>query len=154
MPRSKKDYSKTVIYEICNSDRSLKYVGSTTNLVQRRAEHKYSANNPNSHHYFVNLYNVIRNNGGWENWSMKPVECYPCKNKTEAEIRERYWCDQLQANVNKVRPNITDEERALDRERKTTCECGVTHLTKNRFHHVTSKRHINFLLAQTTQTET
>ena len=41
MPKTKTDYSKTVIYKIQHiEDESLVYVGSTTNFTKRKSHHK------------------------------------------------------------------------------------------------------------------
>ena len=53
----------------------------------------------------------MRENGGWENWTMVPLEEYPCENSIQSRIRERYWEDTLKADMNMSRPFITEEER-------------------------------------------
>ena len=65
------------------------------------------AENP-KHNFKV--YQVIRNNGGWDNWSMILIENYPCNNKLEAEQRERYWIETLQATLNQIIPTRTKQE--------------------------------------------
>ena len=47
MPKKAIDYSNAVIYKICCKDLKVTdvYVGSTTNLAQRRSKHKYVCNN-------------------------------------------------------------------------------------------------------------
>jgi hypothetical protein len=42
---------------------------------------------------------------------MELVETYPCRNKEEALIRERYWIEQLNPSLNTVvRTHVTEEE--------------------------------------------
>jgi len=43
MPRTPIDYSKSIIYKICCNDINIIdiYIGSTTNFITRKAEHKY-----------------------------------------------------------------------------------------------------------------
>ena len=54
---------------------------------------------------------MIRENGGWDNWSVIVVEIYDtCKNSEEARTRERYWFEQLNASLNSIKPIITEEE--------------------------------------------
>ena len=50
MPKTPIDYSKACIYKICRKDIEIKevYVGSTTNLIQRRKGHKTRCNNGKS----------------------------------------------------------------------------------------------------------
>lgn len=145
MPRKPKDYSKTVIYAIENADKTMRYIGSTTNIVQRRAEHKYSANCPNSHHYDISLYRTIRQNGGWDKWTMLPIECFPCNNKNEALIRELYWVKNSNSNLNKVDPTIPEDERSSYGALRTKCACGVEFFTKNKGKHESSQFHQNYL---------
>jgi len=66
------DYSKTIIYKLINYDYpELVYVGSTTNFIKRKQNHKKnSCLNSNIKQTNLKLYQVIRNNGGWENWNM------------------------------------------------------------------------------------
>lgn len=114
MPSKSIDYSKTVIYKIVCNDLAITdiYVGSTTQFTKRKNSHKTSSNisskNP-SHNY--KLYKMIRDNGGWENWTMVQIEEFPCANGNEARNRERYWYEQLNANLNTVVPIIFIEEK-------------------------------------------
>ena len=73
MPKIDIDYSNTIIYKITCNDESISdvYVGHTTNFVQRKHAHKISCTNIKSPNYKCRLYNVIRNNGGWDNWKME-----------------------------------------------------------------------------------
>ena len=76
------------------------YVGHTTNFVQRKQTHKQSCNN----NYNCKLYNVIRNNGGWDNWEMIMLEFFNCKNCTEARTKEQEYYEKLHATLNSVEP--------------------------------------------------
>jgi len=90
MPRTKTDYSRTVIYVIkCKDDNiTEEYVGSTTDFIERKCSHKTACNNEKSKKYNYKIYKFIRENGGWDNWIMLEVEKYPCNDKREAEKRE------------------------------------------------------------------
>jgi len=102
MPKTKTNYSKTVIYKIvCDDDNVTElYVGSTTEFVKRKCGHKTSCNNEKDRNYNLKLYKMIRYNGGWENWRMIEVEKFPCNDKREAEYREEYWRKNLKAELN------------------------------------------------------
>ena len=106
MPKKEIDYSKTVIYKIVCNDLSITdlYVGSTTRFTIRKCQHKYSCNSSYKQSEFK-VYKIIRDNGGWDNWSMIQIEEYPCANGNEAKARERYWYEQLNATLNKQCPN-------------------------------------------------
>jgi vacuolar-type H+-ATPase subunit I/STV1 len=106
MPKKEVDYSKTIIYKIVCNDLTITdiYVGQTTNFINRKSHHKKAVNNENLKIYNLNIYKKIRDNGNWENWSMVQIEQYPCTNSNEARTRERYWYEQLNANLNTICP--------------------------------------------------
>jgi hypothetical protein len=105
MPKTNVDYSDTIIYKICCKDESIKdiYVGHTTNFIQRKYFHKIACKNLNN---TIKIYNVIRSNGGWDNWNMVEIAKYNCKNATEARIKEQYHYDELKASLNSCPPYV------------------------------------------------
>jgi hypothetical protein len=107
MPMKAMDYSKTVIYKIVCNDLTIIdcYVGSTTSFTKRKSSHKQ-----NSKANQLRVYDCIRENGGWENWTMVEIEKYPCNDGNESTKRERYWYEQLNANLNMVNPNRCKKE--------------------------------------------
>ena len=157
MPRLNMDYSKCVIYKIVCNILSVcdVYVGSTTDFVRRKYKHKNDCCNENSQAYNRSVYKYIRDNGGWNNFTMIEIEKYPCNDSNEARARERYWYETLNARLNTRRPVCTNEEYteykkqyrennrdsilkyhkqyyeenrdsiAEYRNRKYTCECGT-----------------------------
>ena len=113
MPANNIDYTKTIIYKICCNDLNVTniYVGSTCNFIKRKSQHKTSCLNINSKEYNYKLYQFIRDNGNWINFSMIEIEKYPCNDNNEKRARERYWYEQLNSNLNMVKPIQTIEER-------------------------------------------
>lgn len=96
------DYQRAIIYKLARLDGFGEfYIGSTTNIVQRRALHKHCCSNPKYTQY---KYQYIRSNGGWNDWCAVPFEIYPCESKTELEIRERYWIETLKPALNVYKP--------------------------------------------------
>ena len=79
MPRTKTDYSKTIIYVIkCkNDDITEEYIGSTTNFTKRKYQHKSSCNNEKSKDYNQLKYKIIRENGGFASWFDDNCESNP-----------------------------------------------------------------------------
>ena len=112
MPKIPMNYQNSVIYKIVSNNLDVKdcYVGSTTNLDKRRADHKSNHKNPNSKQYNIPLYQFIRENGGWYDFSMVLVENYPCNNKNELHARERYFIENLKAKLNRNIPTRTIKE--------------------------------------------
>jgi hypothetical protein len=114
MPKTKIDYSKTIIYKIINYDfPDLLYVGSTTNFTKRKQNHKERCSNVVNKSHDYKIYKTIRENGEWESWNMIKICDYPCNNKREAEQEEDRYMMELKANMNMRRAfqtNITRQE--------------------------------------------
>jgi hypothetical protein len=100
MPNYILNYENTIIYKLCCQDLNVPYVyvGHTTNFVKRKSGHKTDCNNNNGSKYNFKVYQTIRDNGGWENWSMIKIEDYACSDKLEASKRERYWYEIFNAD--------------------------------------------------------
>lgn len=112
MPKQIMDYSQTKIYKLCckNTEITDVYIGHSTNMIKRKCQHKSHCNNPNTKMYNYKVYKFIRDNGGWNNWSMIVIEDYPCENRFQAESRERHWIENLNASLNCVIPTRSYKE--------------------------------------------
>jgi hypothetical protein len=112
MPKNNIDYSNTIIYKIYCKDININdvYVGHTTNFSKRKYQHKISCKTQN-----VKIYNIIRENGGWENWDMIEIANYNCKNSSEARIKEQYYYKLLNATLNSINP-IQNMEKLFCKE--------------------------------------
>jgi hypothetical protein len=106
MPKLVIDYSNTIIYKIFCNDPNVKdiYVGHTTNFVQRKHAHKQNCTNSNSICYDLKVYKIIRNNGGWDNWTMEIVNFFKCKDNYEARKKEQEYFVLLNATLNSIEP--------------------------------------------------
>jgi len=106
-------YENGVIYKLCHCndlENENIYIGSTTNFRSRKYQHKTSCNNEKDKKYNRLVYQFIRNNGGWSEWKMIPIEKYPCNGKEELEIRENYHIQLLKSKLNKQIPTRTRKE--------------------------------------------
>ena len=103
------NYQNGLIYKIVCKDLDVKYiyVGSTCNFETRRNNHKSKCNNGNNY----KIYQIIRANGGWDNWKMIEVEKYPCNDGNELRARERIKYEELKGNMNIHVPNRCEKER-------------------------------------------
>ena len=103
------DYSNTIFYKISCKDAAIAdlYIGHTINFVQRKSAHKQGCNNPNSASYNLKLYNVIRQNGGWDNWRMDIVAHHNCKDLHDARTKEQEYFILYNATLNSVEPMPT-----------------------------------------------
>ena len=162
MPRTNIDYSKTVIYKIVCNDLNVEecYVGFTTDFTIRKNSHKSRCCNPNSAKYNYKIYSFIRENGGWENWTMIEIEKYPCNDGNEASSRERYWYEICNSKLNVQKPlqskkeygreyNIINKNKISDRgTERIVCDCGVSSTKWNMHHHIKTKKHQAFMCSQ------
>ena len=112
MPKLPMDYSKCCIYMIEHvDDESLVYVGHTTCFNKRKAQHKINCYNDNVKDYNFKVYQMIRENGGWEKFLMLEVEKYPCNDRREAERRENEVMKELKASMNTNKSFSTVDEK-------------------------------------------
>jgi len=94
------------------------YVGHTTDYVVRKACHKRRCENSTDPKHNLKVYNMMRDHGGWENWSMIEIEKYPCADVNEATTRERYWYEELKATMNYNVPHRSNAEYVKDNAEK------------------------------------
>jgi hypothetical protein len=120
MPKTAIDYSKTIIYKLVHKedyDNANIYIGSTTDFIRRKNNHKNNCNNEKKREHNDKKYQYIRDNGGWGEWNMIEVENHNCNDGNESRAREEYWWSHFNAQLNSIRAYITDIER-LEREKK------------------------------------
>ena len=136
MPKTEIDYSNTIIYKITCKNQTIKdvYVGHTTNFVQRKHAHKQSCINSKSANYKCKLYEVIRANGGWENWQMEIINFFNCADHYAARKKEQEYFIELKANLNSIEPfpkqknkhDIETENKIENIEPKLYCKtCNI-----------------------------
>ena len=105
-------YEKTVIYKIQHIEKSeLLYVGCTTNFNARKNQHRSRCLNPKDKEHNVYKYKMIRDNGGWDAFVMKPVKIVNCNSKLEAEIEEEKVRVELKATLNSHTKPIYEPRR-------------------------------------------
>lgn len=103
MPKKQIDYSQMIFYKIYCKDTNVTdlYVGRTTDFIRRKYAHKRDckcvkkSKNINCH-----LYNFINENGGWDNWIIEIIEQIPCEDVLEADSKEQYFINTLEATLN------------------------------------------------------
>jgi hypothetical protein len=86
------------------------YVGSTTDFVRRKANHKSDCTNENKSQCNSKVYKTMRENGGWDNYSMIEIEKYPCNDYDKACAKEREWFEILHSNLNSSFSQRTKQE--------------------------------------------
>jgi hypothetical protein len=112
MPRLPINYAKTLIYKIVCNDLNITecYVGHTTDFVCRKKSHKTHCINEKDINHNLKIYKIIRDNGGWENYSMIEIEKFPCQDVQEAKKKEREWFEKLNSILNTIYPQRNKEE--------------------------------------------
>lgn len=100
------------VYKLCCVDTDIEecYVGSTKNFNRRRTSHKSVCNNEKNNYYNLYVYQFIRDNGGFNNWSMIQLEVVNYETKRDLEAHERRWIEQLKPKLNKYIPVRTRQE--------------------------------------------
>jgi hypothetical protein len=111
------------MYKIVSNDLTItdSYVGHTTNFRTRKYSHKCVCNNKKvqkAKRYNLKVYKFIRENGGWDSFSMVEIEKFPCKDTHEATARERYWYENLNSQLNTFYPHRSRVEYREDNEDK------------------------------------
>jgi hypothetical protein len=112
MPKVPIDYAKTIIYKIVCNNLSVtdNYVGHTTDFVRRKQSHKNRCTNEKDKKHNFKIYRIIRENGGWINWSMIEIEKFPCETVFEACRQERYHYELLNSTLNMIYPQRSQKE--------------------------------------------
>ena len=104
------NYNNSIIYKLeCKKDPFFLYVGGTTNINNRKYQLKIKSENLDSKFGTLDLYSVIKEKGGMENFIITKIEDFPCHKEWELQNRTEYWIDKLDANKFMVSPyEITD----------------------------------------------
>jgi hypothetical protein len=140
-----------IIYKIVCNDENINniYIGSTYNFAFRKSHHKYNCNNEND----IYLYRFIRENGGWNNWSIFIIRKYENINKIKLRKKERKYINKLNATLNQSIPSRTKKEynkvyrrdnNAYIKE-KIECNCGCLITRGNISRHRKTNKHTFFL---------
>lgn len=142
------------IYKIVCKDENITdcYVGSTKDFNKRQIKHKSVCNDSN-----CKVYNFINENGGFDNFNFEVIETLICENKNEVLIRERFWIEKLEANLNKIIPSrqikeyiksyyVKNKETINEKKKsKIICSCGSIINYNSKARHEKTKKHQDYL---------
>ena len=152
MPKDNIDYSNTIIYKISCNDETINdiYVGHTTNFFVRKYQHKNACNNIKND---LKIYKKIRENGGWDNWSMIEIAKYNCKDSTEARIKEQFHYEELKASLNSCPPyvNIKNKLCSTCNIQCNTAKSYETHKNCNKHKNLTTQQMTDILVKKSSE---
>ena len=112
------NYNNTVIYMIYKPNSDLKtYVGHTTNFKVRLRLHRSRYNRKGSMHCDTPLYNYMRENGQFDEWTFEIITEYPCNSKREAEKKEQYFIDLFKSELNSMSAYTSSEDSIIRKEK-------------------------------------
>jgi hypothetical protein len=133
MPKTEIDYANTVIYKITCIDKAITdvYVGHTTNFVQRKHQHKQNCKNIKATNHTNKLYEVIRTNGGWENWQMEIINYFNCADHYAARKKEQEYFIALNATLNSIEPLPKSNAKSIKNPTFFCNTCNTCNVTCN-----------------------
>ena len=110
-----------VMYKIIPKNKNLNYcyVGHTTDFPSRKYQHKLACINETHTKMHLKLYQVIRENGGYNEWQIIEIEKFNNKTNLEARMREQELIIEHKANLNTLNAYITEDERAANKKEIT-----------------------------------
>tara|TARA_R110000823_G_scaffold309543_1_gene433781 strand:- start:387 stop:1247 length:861 start_codon:yes stop_codon:yes gene_type:complete len=99
------------MYKIQHLDKpELIYIGHTTNFVQRKYHHKWRCETVDNEKFHLQIYQIIRDNGGWDAFSMVVIKEFPCDNYLQARTEEDLILREYKMNMNTIRPVLDVEQ--------------------------------------------
>lgn len=109
----------TTYYKLCHSTDDTKefYIGSTDDFESRMKSHKRACNNDGQY----KVYQYIRDNDGFDNWTFEILEQCEGENKQDRLIKEATYIKALKPKLNTHMPGTTH----IDKDAKYYCgNCG------------------------------
>ena len=99
-----------IFYKIscCDPNVTEFYIGSTKDFTKRKSVHKHRCINENNK---TKQYVFMREQGGWDNWQMNPIDKQLLATRIDARIYERKLTDEHQATLNTNNAYTSDEEK-------------------------------------------
>ena len=100
------------IYKISCNDDSITdfYIGSTNDFNRRKKEHKTRCNSSDKKYCALKIYQFIRDNNGWDNFTMSIIETFNCEDKINALKKEQEYINNLKPTLNTHYAHRFDEK--------------------------------------------
>jgi hypothetical protein len=95
---------KCYIYKIQdNNNPDQFYIGSTLNLSRRKSHHKKNVKNKVGKLYWCKIYQYIRDNGGWDNFTFNKIDEIEITCLSEGTSFEQSIIDNLKPPLNSIK---------------------------------------------------
>ena len=95
---------KFYFYKIVdNNNEDEFYIGCTNNFSSRKSKHKKNTYNKVSKKYWCRLYQYIRANGGWDNFTISVIHEMELDTTADARREEQALIDILKPTLNSIR---------------------------------------------------
>jgi hypothetical protein len=104
----------TIYSIVCKTNPELVYIGSTKEYDRRKVHHQFS-----SHENPKKLYELIRSNGGWDNFVMTPIKQFECDTRQHGREEEQKYILEMKATMNTIKAFRTEEELDLQNKIKS-----------------------------------
>lgn len=147
------NYNRSKIYKIYCEDEGVDeiYVGSSADLKHRIDSHKSACNDINSKKYNRKVYRYIRDNFGWDNFTVKTLERFSCENELALRQREQEWIDKLKPTLNSQKAYCSPDQYLInnrkDHNKVKTCDnCGKKTTSSHYSRHRQTKYCLNYNL--------
>jgi len=153
------------IYKISCKDKSVKYIyiGSTQNEPRlRRNSHKYHLNKKinDTYIYKTQVYEKIRETGGWDNWTFEVIKEISTKNHSEQLEEEKKICDTYKKDYELLNKQnigtwscLSDDDKKVFMknyaQKEILCECGSTVKRGGFSRHKKTKTHLQIINDET-----
>ena len=115
---------------VCNTDKTIYYIGSSSNMKERIRTHKSRCNITTTPQYNNKTYKMMRANGGWDNFKFINLGNIKNVTKTEARHTEQAFINLFKPNMNTRNSYLTDKEKKEQQK-----EQGTNYRENNREHY-------------------
>ncbi len=107
------------IYKLTHKNEEIKhfYIGSTTNIRDRKYRHYYNSISAGNTHYGLFVYRFIRETGGFDEWNFEILETRKYIDRIEQRISEQKYITDLNPYLNSKNESVTREE-TLEKKRQ------------------------------------
>ena len=157
MPKTSINFQNTLIYKIEHADNSrLYFIGHTTDFTKAKNKHKNNIMKGVKGKY-SGLYELMSQNGGFDNFKMIEMCKFPCSDNNEADAKA--WDIRREIRSNHLKEDYLEAERkikvgerpqmqhaipACKQEALFTCNCGAVFQPDGQNKHVGTKRHLKY----------